>query len=274
MLEVVELAPLGKYAVKRFKAAVIQFDIHREDLERNLSAVKRRIAMLSRRGVKLAVLPEMWSVGFANQRLKELSKTTPRVLDELGQLAKESNMVIIGSLPEKQGSKIFNTAYVVDTDGSMRGSYQKVHLFSPTSEHKHFQRGKKAVVVSTHIAPIGLMICYDLRFPELCRSLVLKGASMVAVMAQWPAERVAVWKVLLRARAMENQIFVIGANSCGRDGAMNYGGHSQIISPDGQVLARGGKHPASLQAAINLQIVEQVRKRIPCLKERVPEAYK
>ena len=97
---------------------------------------------------------------------------------------------------------------------------------------------------------------------------------MVAIMAQWPAERVAVWKVLLRARAMENQVFVLGANSCGTDGAMNYGGYSQIISPDGQVLARGGKYPASLHSVINLQVVEQVRKRIPCLKERVPEAYK
>jgi predicted amidohydrolase len=260
--------------VKTFKAAVIQFDIRRGDLERNLATVERRVSILSKKGIKLAVLPEMWSVGFANQRLNTLSKTTPGVLDDLRRLAKSSKMVIIGSLPERHDSRVFNTAYVVDVDGSIRGSYRKVHLFSPTNEHKHFQQGKRAVIAPTSLGPVGLMICYDLRFPELCRSLILKGALMIAIMAQWPAERVAVWKVLLRARAMENQVFVLGANSCGTDGAMNYGGHSQIISPDGHVLARAGKHPASLHAAINLKAVEQVRRRIPCLKERVPEAYR
>ncbi|MBW1896535.1 MAG: carbon-nitrogen family hydrolase, partial [Deltaproteobacteria bacterium] len=159
--------------MKTFRAAVIQFDVRRGDLESNLATAKRRVMALSQKSVKLAVLPEMWSVGFANQRLKELSETTPRVLDELARLAKESNMVLIGSLPEKRGSTVYNTAYVVDADGSISGTYRKVHLFSPTGEDKYFQRGKRAVIAHTSLAPIGLMICYDLRFPELCRSLVL-----------------------------------------------------------------------------------------------------
>jgi len=100
------------------------------------------------------------------------------------------------------------------------------------------------VVVETTLGDIGLMICYDLRFTELCRSLVLKGAQMVAVVAQWPAIRVAHWDVLLRARAIENQVFVFGVNRCGKDGALVYGGHSRIVSPWGEVLARAGKGAA------------------------------
>jgi predicted amidohydrolase len=96
---------------------------------------------------------------------------------------------------------------------------------------------------------------------------------MVAVMAEWPAERVGHWEILLQARAVENQLFILGANRCGSDGDMVYAGHSRIISPNGKVLARAGKRTATLSANIDLRAVEQTRKRIPCLKERVPEAY-
>ncbi len=96
---------------------------------------------------------------------------------------------------------------------------------------------------------------------------------MVAVMAEWPAERVAHWEVLLKARAVENQLFILGANRCGADGDLAYAGHSRIISPFGEVVARAGKRPATLLATIDLRTVEQTRKQIPCLKERMPEAY-
>jgi omega-amidase len=260
--------------VKKFKAAIIQFDVHRGDLERNLGHVKRRAIALSQQGVKLIVLPEMWSVGFANRRLKELAGTTALVLKDLRRVARELRMTIAGSLPEKRGNKIYNTAYVVDNDGAIAGTYRKVHLFSPTGEDQYFVGGRKAVIAHTSLGPIGLMICYDVRFPELCRSLTLRGAPIVAVMAQWPAERRIHWDVLLRARATENQIFILGANRCGMDGPMVYGGHSRIISPDGQILARAGNRPASLHAEIDLRAVDRIRNRIPCLKERVPQAYK
>ena len=120
---------------------------------------------------------------------------------------------------------------------------------------------------------MGLMICYDLRFPELCRSLVLKGAQMVAVVAQWPAVRIAHWDILLKARAIENQVFVFGVNRCGRDEDLVYGGRSRIVSPRGEDLARTGKREASLTAAVDLGYVEKVREQIPCLRDRVRQAY-
>lgn len=259
--------------MKVIKAGVIQFDIRRGEVESNLKIAKQRIVALADQGARLVLLPEMWSTGFANKRLKELSETTPGILEDLSRVAKRLHLTIIGSLPEKKEDGVYNTAYVVDRDGSIAGTYRKVHLFSPTREGRYFRPGRKAVVSKTSLGPIGLMICYDLRFPELCRSLALRGAKMVAVMAEWPAERVAHWEVLLKARAIENQLFILGTNRCGADGDLAYAGHSRIISPFGEVMARAGKRPATLLATIDLRTVEQTRKQIPCLKERMPEAY-
>jgi predicted amidohydrolase len=255
------------------RSAIIQFNVQRGDVERNLRTVNRRIAASARQGMQLVLLPEMWSTGFANERLKELAETTPRVLEELSRVARKERLAIIGSLPEKKGDKIFNTAYVVDRDGSVPGTYRKVHLFSLTRENRYFEPGRKPVIARTSLGSIGLMICYDLRFPELCRTLMLGGATIIAVMAQWPAERLAHWEVLLKARAVENQLYVLGANRCGRDADLVYAGHSRIMSPYGDVIARAGKRAATISAIIDLRAVERTRKHIPCLKERVPEAY-
>jgi predicted amidohydrolase len=255
------------------KAGIIQFDIRVGDVEMNVARAKRRMSNLARKGVDLVLLPEMWSTGFANDRLDELAETTPRVLDELIRLSKDMHLTIIGSLPEKGADGVYNTAYVVDRDGSVLESYRKVHLFSPTREDEFFKPGRKAVVVETSLGTIGLMICYDLRFPELCRTLALQGAKIVAVMAQWPAFRVAHWKALLKARAIENQLFIIGVNRCGEDDDLSYGGHSRIISPWGEVLTRTGKGPASVSAPIDVGFVDSTREQIPCLQDRKPQAY-
>jgi len=255
------------------KAGIIQFDIRLGDVASNVAVVKRRVTALAKQGAELVLLPEMWSTGFANDRLKALCGTTPGVLQDLAKLARQLGVTIIGSLPEKGLEGVYNTAYVVDKDGAIAGNYRKVHLFSPTKEDRYFQRGQEAVVAKTSLGLMGLMICYDLRFPELCRSLALRGAKMVAVMAEWPAERLVHWDVLLKARAIENQLFVLGANRCGMDGSQVYAGHSRIISPFGEVIARAGKGASTLFATVDLSAVERTRKAIPCLKERVPEAY-
>jgi omega-amidase len=259
--------------LKVIKAGIIQFDVRLGEVKRNLTVVRKRVASLARQGLQLVVLPEMWSTGFANERLPELSETTPLILENLAGLSKELHLTIIGSLPENSLDGVYNTAYVVDRDGSIAGVYRKVHLFSQTDEDRYFRPGHKAVVAKTSLGPIGLMICYDLRFPELCRCLALRGANMVVVMAQWPAERVAHWEALLKARAIENQLFVLGVNRCGEDDGRVYGGHSRMISPYGEVVARAGNRPASPWANIDLGLVDRTRKQIPCLRERMPEAY-
>lgn len=259
--------------MKPIRAGIIQFDVRLGNVDTNLKKVKQHIRKLADRGIKMIVLPEMWSTGFANQELARLSETTPGILDEISRHAKNADTIIVGSLPEKVGGKIFNTAYVIDEKGTIAARYQKVHLFSLTGENRWFHRGKKAIVVPTSAGSVGLLICYDLRFPELCRSLILKGAKIIIVMAQWPDSRAAHWKILLAARAIENQAFIVAANRCGEDHNGVYAGHSRIISPYGEVLARAGKKSTSITASIDFSLLDQFRETIPCLQERIPQAY-
>ncbi|MFV9690465.1 MAG: carbon-nitrogen family hydrolase [Desulfobacteria bacterium] len=259
--------------MKPLHAGVIQLDVKSGDVYANLKKAREHIKKLADSGVRVMVLPEMWSTGFVNEDTDRLSQSTPGVLDEISRLAEKAHAIIIGSFPEKIGARIFNTAYVIDEQGTICATYQKIHLFSPTDEHRWFHRGQRSVVCPTSAGPVGLLICYDLRFPELCRLLALKGARILIVMAQWPAVRASHWETLLAARAIENQVFVLGANRCGQDNDLVYAGNSLIMSPYGETLARIGKRQGSITAVLDFDLLEQFRKTIPCFKERVPEAY-
>jgi omega-amidase len=256
-----------------FKAGVIQFDVKPGDIPSNMSSAFEGLRQLGALAVDLAVLPEMWSCGFDNQRLFDHARQTPVVLDRLSQVAAEYRMIIAGSLPEASGEDMFNTLYLMDGSGFLAGAYRKIHLFSLTDEGRFFAAGETAVVCPTRIGPVGLMTCYDVRFPELCRSLALKGARVVVVPAQWPRVRINHWDVLLQARAIENQIFVVAANRCGKDNGLVYGGHSQIVTPMGNVSVLADDSDAVLHAAIDFQELSTFRDKIPCLAERVPDAY-
>jgi len=258
---------------KTFKAGIIQFDVKLGDIASNLSTVIEGLQHLGALGVNLAVLPEMWSCGFDNQRLSVHAQKTPDILERLFQVASENSMIIAGSLPESSGKNIFNTLYLVDSNGSLAGFYRKIHLFSLTDEDKYFSAGNKAVVCETSIGPVGLMTCYDLRFPELCRLLALQGALMVVVPAQWPHVRIRHWDILLRARAIENQIFMLAANRCGKENDLVYGGHSQVVTPMGKVSVMAEDGFFILNTEIDLHEISEFRNIIPCLEERVAEAY-
>lgn len=255
------------------KAAYVQLDIRLGDMPANLDAAKKNLERLGGEGVKLAVLPEMWSCGFDNRNLAEHARRTPEFLDALSLIAGRYGMLIAGSLPEAAEEGIYNTLYLVDADGSVAGTYRKVHLFTGTGEERYFLAGDRSVVCDTSIGPIGLMICYDLRFPEICRVLALKGAQIVVIPAQWPKIRVSRWDILAQARATENQLYVVGANRCGRDYDYQYGGHSIIVDPSGEVLVWAGDEPATGVAEISFERLEKVREYMPSLRERVPTAY-
>ncbi len=258
---------------KSFNAGIVQFDVKLGDVESNIKSALDGLHILGTGNVDIAVLPEMWSCGFDNQKLSVYAEKTPVIIDRLSEIASRYNMIIAGSLPESSGENIFNTMYVVDGNGSIVGSYRKIHLFSLTEENRYFCAGTKAVVCETSIGTMGLMICYDLRFPELCRSLTLSNALVVIVSAQWPDSRIIHWDLLTRVRAIENQIFIIAANRCGKEGNIKYGGHSQIVSPTGDILAMAKNRECALNAELDLYELSEFRNKIPCLKERVPCAY-
>ena len=253
---------------------IVQFDILTGKIEKNIETAIGGICSLAADGADLVILPEMFSSGFDYDNLKKHSETTPEILQKLKQTAQAENVIIAGSMPEIEGNDIYNTLYIIDKNGLLAGSYRKVHLFSPTGENDHFQNGTKPVVCRTSAGNIGLMICYDLRFPELCRRLVDKGAQIIIITAQWPSPRVEHWDTLIKARAIENQIFIAAANRCGQSKNLVFPGHSQIVSPWGQELAKANNDSTLLSAQINLDEILRARKAIPCLQERVPAAYR
>ena len=253
-------------------AAAIQFTIKQGDVDANLAYVRAALRRVAGQGAQLVVLPEMWSSGFAYKNLNELALRTPGIVDELLELSRELKLVIIGSMPEPHGEKVFNTVYVVD-NGRLVGSYRKMHLFSLLSEDKAFDSGDGWLLAETSLGPIGVIICYDLRFPELTRRLALEGARVLCVPVQWPKPRQEHWLTLLRARAMENQFFVVSANACGLVGKLDFPGLSTIINAKGEVLASADDAECEIMAALDMQAMDEWRAQIPCFNDRRPELY-
>jgi predicted amidohydrolase len=255
-------------------AGLIQFDVKTGDIDANLTSVISGIQRLGEKGAQIAVLPELWSAGYDSPaKTKEQANKTPRIIETLSQLAIKYRMIIAGSLPEIFEDRLYNTMVVIDQDGTIAGEYRKVHLFSFIGEDKVFSAGNQAVVCHTSCGPIGLMICYDLRFPELCRSLALAGARMVIISAQWPTSRTHHWDTLLQARAIENQIFIAASNRVGKDGDLLFNGHSRIISPDGNILAEIIDQTDTATAQIDFSEIEVLRERFNCITERQVSAY-
>ncbi|NLI33506.1 MAG: carbon-nitrogen family hydrolase [Deltaproteobacteria bacterium] len=259
--------------MKTVTAGCCQFDVIPGDVDRNMSAVESRLPRFAGAGCNLLVLPEMWSCSFPYPTLPEMAARTPEILRRVEEWAASYGMVLVGSLPEAGDGQIYNTSFVVDATGKVAGKYRKAHLFSLLGEHLHFGRGESPLVCSTIAGSIGVMICYDLRFPELARRLALDGAEILCVSAQWPRERIDHWSALLRARAIENQLFVVACNGSGTENRLQYGGSSSIISPTGTVLAGETPDGDPPLAALDFSEMENFRQRIPCFADRVPKVY-
>jgi len=257
---------------KSIKAAALQFNIALGDIDSNVAYVTQALRRLAQQGVELAVLPEMWSCGFAYRDLNALARRTPELVAQLSGLSRELSMTIVGSLPEPHGDKVFNTAYLLDR-GTLAGTYRKLHLFSLMGEDRALDAGDSILLAQTSVGKIGVMICYDLRFPELARRLAVDGAEIIVVPGEWPKPRAEHWRTLLRARAIENQLFVVAANCCGVVGKLDFFGASMVIGPKGEVLAEGGYENCEPTAVLDPAEMAQWRESIACFRDRRPDCY-
>ena len=258
---------------KKLHAGVVQWDVRPGAVEENLKAALDGIRALADVGADLAVLPELWSGGF-HARVAADARQTPAVLDTIARAAADLGLVVAGSLPEAGEQGVYNTLYVHDSNGALAGAYHKVHLFSPTGEDRLFLPGDRIVTCRTAAGFFGLMICFDIRFPELCRAMALDGVDGVIVSAQWPASRAHHWEALLTARAIENQVFVVGANRCGQDKNLVYAGGSRVITAVGQTVAQAGDTEAGvIHAVLDPAEQDRFRRDIPCLRQRRPAVY-
>lgn len=257
---------------KTICAAALQFNIALGEVEANLRKALAGIRRVHEKGARLAVLPEMWSTGYDYKRLATLAGETPRILEALREITAELGMVVVGSLAEREDGKIYNSAFVVD-GGEIAGRYRKLHLFSTMGEDRFLTAGEGTLVASTSLGRIGVAICYDLRFPELFRKLALEGAEILCLPAEWPKPRQEHWRTLLRARAIENQIFLVAANCCGVQGKLDFFGMSLLVAPRGEILAEGGESECEPTALFDFREMESYREQIPCYRDRRPEVY-
>lgn len=252
---------------------MIQFDILKGQTFVNLDTVWGYLGKLVDQGTSLAVLPEMFTCSFDNEMLTEHAEQRDDLIGQFCEFSQKNKIAVTGSLPKKRGTGIVNSMFFVDMDGQLVKTYEKLHLFRLTGEDKYYTPGDNIVVIDTDLGKIGLMICYDLRFPELARSLYLSGAQMILVCAQWPKIRQSHWTSLVRARAIENQLFMITCNRVGHEDGLEFTGRSMIVDPLGEILADAGQAPGIAVADIDIEKIEQARAAIPCLTDRRTDIY-
>ncbi len=253
-----------------FQSAIIQAAPH-DNLERLRQALQDNPPPPA----TLIVLPELWATGFVYPQLAALSLQTPWVLDQLQDLSARHTISFAGSLVERvdEGDhiRLYNTLFMNDESGVI-GAIRKQHLFAFWNENQWLTAGNHPcpVTTTTH-GLVGGLICYDLRFPETAKEQCQQGASLLLVSAQWPQARIEQWRILLQARAIENQSFVIAANGCEAGAGMNdfrLGGHSLIIAPTGDILLESGEEECLAWQVLDQQQQKQLRQRFntvaPC----------
>jgi predicted amidohydrolase len=259
----------------RLTIALGQMDVPVSQPEVTLARARALAAEAHQAGADFLLLPELWLHGYDLERAAEWA--TP--LGEGGfatmaALAREFGLYLAGSLLEQQADSTFNTAVLYGPDGSLLGAYRKVHLFRLMQEPQYLAPGDRATLCPTPWGPVGLAICYDLRFPELFRTMALAGAVLFLIPAQWPIRRIEAWSLLARARAVENELFVATCNRVGSDGSAVFPGRSAVVDPWGRVLVEGDDQEGLLMAHADLREMRKARRYLTVFKDRRPEAYR
>lgn len=250
-------------------------DVKFGDPSANFALAAQLAEQAKRRGSDAILLPELWSTGYdLTHAARYASSLTSGLFADLSALAARLGIHILGSTLSLMGENKFgNTLAVFSPNGALLADYSKIHLFRLMDEHVHLSAGDKPVLVDLPFGRAGLAICYDLRFPELFRGYALTGAEMVFLPAEWPKPRLAHWQTLVRARAIENQMFMLAVNRVGRDPANEFFGHSLAVDPWGEVLAEAGEGEELMTVEVDPAKVQEARRRIPILQDRRPEVY-
>ncbi len=261
-------------AVMKTTISLAQMNIKQGDVEANFSSVLTYIDKAATLGSELLLLPELWSSGYDLVNRSEHHRKNQRILPELLKAAQKQRMWIGGSWIEEDHGDFFNTFVLINSHGEIACKYSKIHLFGLMDEPQWFKGGGSVQVTDFPWGKAGMAICYDLRFPELFRSYGLEGLPATLLVAQWPARRIDHWEILLKARAIENQMYMVAVNSVGQIGNEIFGGKSMVINPWGETLIEGSAgHPSLLTTEIDLDEVQRFRKSMPVFKDRRPEVY-
>ncbi|WP_231861578.1 MULTISPECIES: carbon-nitrogen family hydrolase [Frankia] len=264
-------APTTAPAPGRIRTVCLQIDC--PDGESVADRVRRVLADLRSTDADLVVLPELWATGYFrfDAYQAQAEPLTGPTLTALREVARERRFhLVAGSLVERaDDGRLHNTTALIGPGGDILHTYRKIHLFGYGSdEARLLTPGTTVDAVRTELGCIGLATCYDLRFPELFRLLGDAGADLVAVVSAWPAARLEHWRVLTRARAIENQVHLVACNVAGRHAGRDLAGASVVVDPWGVVLAEGGQGPARVRAELDPALPAAVRAEFPVLTHR------
>lgn len=259
------------------KVACIQMDMAFAKPDENFKKAEALIREAASKGVDTVLLPETWNLGFfPKENLAELADCDgQRTRSVFGKLAKALNVnIVAGSVVNKKADGIYNTAYVFNKEGECVAEYDKTHLFSPMGEDKFFKKGDHRCTFTLDGVKCALIICYDVRFPELTRTMTVGGVNILFMVSQWPLVRVPHLDALTKARAIENQMFVVCCNSAGKAGETVYGGNSSVNDPWGVTLAHAkGSQEEIIFAECDTTILKGIRESINVFADRRPELY-
>jgi predicted amidohydrolase len=266
------------------RAAAVQLN-STDDKDRNLEVADRLTRAAAADGAGLVVLPEKFNVLGTDEHLMAGAETLEGpTLGWAGALARELGIdLVAGSIAERRAGheKLSNTSVHFGPDGETRGVYRKIHMFDVVVAGKEYREsaaqepGEEIVTSEAGAARLGLSVCYDLRFPELFRILAIRGARIITLPAAFTkVTGAAHWDTLVRARAIENQAFLVAADQIGTSPPANesFGG-SQIVDPWGDVLARASDAECFVAADLDLERQDAIRAELPSLANRVPGAY-
>lgn len=256
------------------RVALLQIDV--SDSESSSDRVARVLKLIAEQKGKcdIAVLPELWNIGAFNY--PELDSSAELrdgdLVTALQAAAKSAGIWLHGGsfVEQLPDGGMANTALLINPDGDVAQFYRKIHLYGfDKGEAVTMTRGTEVInVAETPLGNTGLAICYDLRFPELFRSQGDKGVETILITSGWPTPRINHWRVLLQARAIENQAWVIACNEVGPNGDVMLGGHSMVVSPRGEIVAEAGEAEEVLYADIDLSEVEKFRSEHPFQRDR------
>lgn len=259
---------------------IFQFQITDGSIEKNLKKVNKLFTETDLDHTDVVVLPEMWTSGYDLENIRDYAANNLEPVKAfISKLAADNNVTIVaGSIPNTYGdSGVYNTAFTVNNNGKLIYEYSKMHLVPMLNEPEFLVSGNKpAEVFEISGEECGLVICYDLRFPELFRDLSLSGAKIIFVVAEWPIERTEHWVTLLKARAIENQCYIVASNTVGtQNNGAEFAGRSMIINPFGEILAEADTDTEEVVTAeLDLNYIDQVRADIPIFKSRRKDLYK
>jgi predicted amidohydrolase len=248
-------------------------DISWHKRDANYEKVLRFANEAFEQGIDLFILPEMFSTGFSMETSITAEPLDGRTPGFLRNLARSGNVNVVGGFALKRADgKPQNVSLAVDRKGRDYALYAKVHLISLLEEDEYYEPGNEAVVFEMEGIKASCFVCFDLRFPEIFRS-VADRCGVIMVIASWPESRQNHWDVLLRARAIENQCFIVGVNRVGSGGGLNFKGGTAIIDPTGDLIAEGSDKEGLVSAEIDLDEVQRIRTSMPFLKGRKRDLF-